>query len=148
MAVRTASPSKYVRTRVCANGAQTFAGATVAGLEASATMLHRRSGAPTTSGSVMAPAIAIVITAIRQRAPGRAATITTGNATSAHCLVANASPRSTAAAIGRRRAASTAPTHSAVVSSSSGWPWRTALTVAGLISIAPAAISRVVRERP
>ena len=70
-------------------------------------------------------------------------------ASTAHALLAIASPSSTPASVARpRRAASTAPAHSTAPSSSSGWPMSSARSVIGLAAHSPTTIAIVPRPAP
>ena len=92
-----------------------------------------------------ASAIPHAIMSAHTRRSGSASS-TGPTASSAHALLATASPSSTPAHVGRpRSAASTAPADSAAPSSSSGWPMSSARSVIGLHAHSATTIATVPR---
>ena len=105
-------------------------------------------GAASRSGSTKATAIAPAISSDQRRRSGSASS-TGPTASTAHALLAIASPSSTPASVARpRSAASTAPAHSAAPSSSSGWPMSSARSVIGFAAHSPTTIAIVPRPAP
>ena len=95
-----------------------------------------------------ASAIPHAIMSAHTRRSGSASS-TGPTASSAHALLATASPSSTPAHVGRpRSAASTAPADSAAPSSSSGWPMSSARSVIGLHAHSATTIATVPRPAP